>query len=65
MCKSAGNIQSMGLSSERMVASNPVSEPKSGVPLVGATLPKIADSSHALKFICGFCKTSKVSEVDH
>ncbi|XP_044492419.1 BRCA1-associated RING domain protein 1 [Mangifera indica] len=63
MCvKSAGNIQSMVLSSERMVASNPVLEPKSGVPVVGATLPKISDSSHALKFICGFCKTSKVSE---
>ncbi|KAJ0053488.1 hypothetical protein Pint_01684 [Pistacia integerrima] len=60
--KNAGNIQSMVLPSESMVASTTELEPKSGGPLVGATLPTISDGSHAIKFICGFCQSSRISE---
>lgn len=63
--KNAGNIQSMVLPSESMVVSNTELESKSGVPLVGATLPTISDGSHAIKFVCGFCQSSRISEVNH
>lgn len=62
--KNSGHIQSTVLQSESLVVSNSELELKSGAPLADETLPAISDDSHANNYICGFCQSFKISEVN-
>lgn len=61
--KGSGHSQSKGFQSESLMASKSDLELDAGAAVASEKMPPISNDSCANNYICGFCQSSRISEV--